>query len=120
MLKPTTASLPPTLARFMSNDRTTTDCAAKLKALADDDRLRLVQLLRAGPANVSELTARHGGDIANVSHHLQILLREGIVQRKRQGRFLIYALHPDVCAASPEASEHLDLGCCRLELPKEW
>jgi ArsR family transcriptional regulator len=82
--------------------------------------LRLVQLLRAGPQNVSELAAQHGGDIANVSHHLQILLRERIVQRERHGRFIIYALHPDVCSATPEANDHIDLGCCRLELPKEW
>lgn len=95
------------------------DCATKLKALADVDRLRLVQILRGGPKNVSELTTEMEADIANVSHHLQILRRCGIVQTQKQGRFVIYQLHPDVFAASKNPTEHIDLGCCRLELPKE-
>lgn len=95
------------------------ECAERLKALADVDRLRIVQVLRGGPKNVSELSAALAADIANVSHHLQILKREKIVETEKQGRFVVYRLHPDVFAAQQSSQgECLDLGCCKLELPK--
>lgn len=92
-------------------------CAERLKALGDEDRLRIVQALRGGQKHVSQLSEELEEDIANVSHHLQILRRCGILQTERQGRFILYSLHPDVFP-SAQKNEHLDLGCCRLELPK--
>jgi ArsR family transcriptional regulator len=94
------------------------ECAERLKALADEDRLRIVQVLRAGPKNVGEISAELQQEITNVSHHLQILKREEIVQTEKQGRFVVYRLHPDVFAATRSTSDCLDLGCCKLELPK--
>jgi ArsR family transcriptional regulator len=94
------------------------ECAERLKALADPDRLRIVQVLRDGPKNVSEITAELSAEIANVSHHLQILKREEIVETEKRGRFVVYRLHPDVFEATSKAVDCLDLGCCRLELPK--
>ena len=102
----------------MKDPLSSKECAERLKALADADRLRIVQALRGGPKNVSEITAELQQEIANVSHHLQILRRCGILQTERQGRFIVYSLHPDVFPPAKEKSEHLDLGCCRLELPK--
>ena len=93
-------------------------CAERLKALADEDRLRIVQALRNGPLNVGEIATKLKEEITNVSHHLQILKREEIVQTEKQGRFVVYRLHPDVFAATRSSSECLDLGCCKLELPK--
>jgi ArsR family transcriptional regulator len=94
-------------------------CADRLKALADPDRLRIVQVLRGGPRNVSEITEELEAEIANVSHHLQILKRERIVETEKQGRFVVYRLHPEVFEATRSANDCLDLGCCRLELPKQ-
>jgi ArsR family transcriptional regulator len=94
------------------------ECADRLKALADADRLKIVQVLRSGPKNVSEISAELSADIANISHHLQILKRERIVETERQGRFIVYRLHPDVCEAGKDTIPTLNLGCCKLELPK--
>jgi ArsR family transcriptional regulator len=86
-----------------------------LKALADPERLRIVQVLRGGPRHVSELAALLGKpDIVNVSHHLGVLRHAGLVLDERQGRKVVYRLHPDVFRPD---TEHLDLGCCRLEMP---
>ena len=84
----------------MKDPLSSKECAERLKALADADRLRIVQALRSGPKNVSEITAELGQEIANVSHHLQILKRERIVVTEKQGRFVVYRLHPDVLAAA--------------------
>ena len=89
-----------------------TQCAERLKALADADRLRIVQLLRGGPQNVSQITAALNLTIAMASHHLQILKHGGIVATEKRGRFVIYQIHPEVLAKSS-----LDLGCCKLVLP---
>ena len=93
------------------------ECAERLKAVADPDRLRIVQALRSGAKNVGQITAELGGEIANVSHHLQILKREKIVETQKQGRFVVYRLHSDVFADTRRA-DCLDFGCCKLELPK--
>jgi DNA-binding transcriptional ArsR family regulator len=94
------------------------ECAERLKALADQERLRIVQLLRGGPKSVGDIAEQLKEEIANVSHHLQILKREEIVETQRQGRFIFYRLHPNIFAATRSNTECLDFGCCKLELPK--
>ena len=95
-------------------------CARVLRALADPERLRIIHCLRGGEHHVSELAALLDAEIVNVSHHLGVLRHAGLVQDEKQGRFVVYRLHPDVFHRSggAENAEHLDFGCCRLELPK--
>jgi ArsR family transcriptional regulator len=92
-----------------------------LRALADPERLRIVRCLRDGPKNVSEIAALLKAPLVNVSHHLGVLRQAGLVEDEKRGRFIIYHLHPDVYQPGHQAgdTEQLDLGCCRLELPKE-
>ncbi len=94
------------------------ECAERLKALADPDRLRILLQLYEGPASVSELAAQLGDDIAKVSHHLGILRRAGIAQAQKQGRFVIYRLHPEATLVRDDATNDLriDFGCCSLDL----
>ena len=90
------------------------------KALADQTRLKIFEAISAsGHMNCGQIVSMRGVTPATVSHHLKILRQCGLVQTKRQGRFIVYSLHPDVFAAAEQPSEHLDLGCCRLELPKD-
>jgi ArsR family transcriptional regulator len=102
----------------MDDPLQSTDCAARLKALAEPDRLRLVQLLRSGPKNVGELSALMGKDVANVSHHLGVLRRAGFVRHTKHGKFVVYALHPDVFRPGQATGifDVIDLGCCELKL----
>jgi DNA-binding transcriptional ArsR family regulator len=92
-------------------------CARLLRALADPDRLRIVRMLRKGPCNVGEVAAALDIQVVNASHHLGVLRKAGLLGSKRQGRFIIYQLTPDILQAT-ESAEYLDLGCCRLEMPK--
>jgi ArsR family transcriptional regulator len=93
-------------------------CARYLKALADPERLRLIQCLQSGPKNVSELSELLKAELANVSHHLGVLRNAGLVVDQKQGKFVIYSLHPEVFRPSPDdqGADSLDLGCCRFEL----
>jgi DNA-binding transcriptional ArsR family regulator len=93
-------------------------CAEKLSALAAPERLQIVQVLREGPSNVSDLAQRLKMSMVNVSHHLGVLRHAGLVRFKKQGRFMVYSLPPQVFKPE-EGGEHIDLGCCRLEMPSE-
>ena len=96
-------------------------CARLLQAIADPERLRIIRCLAEGSKNVGEIAANLNAQVVNVSHHLGVLRNAGLVQDEKQGRFVVYRLHPDVYqpAEAGEAAERLDLGCCRLELPRE-
>jgi DNA-binding transcriptional ArsR family regulator len=87
-----------------------------LGALAAPDRLRIIRALCNGPRNVSELAGALKLAMTNASHHLSVLRRAGLIQGRKQGRFVLYSLAPGVLQAGG-GTEHLDLGCCRLELP---
>ncbi len=93
-------------------------CARYLRALADPDRLKIVQCLQNGPKNVSEVAALLREDLANVSHHLRVLRHAGLVRDEKQGKYVVYSLHPEVFRPSDDGqgADTLELGCCRLEL----
>jgi DNA-binding transcriptional ArsR family regulator len=94
------------------------ECARLLKALADPERLKIIQCLQGGGKNVTEVTALLESELANVSHHLQVLRAAGLVCDLKQGKFVVYSLNPDVFhpKGPGDNADTLDLGCCRLEL----
>lgn len=96
-------------------------CAEMLKALSEPIRLRIVDVLRAGPKNVGEIAEAVGIEIVNASHHLGILKHAGIARSRREGRNIVYRLAEGVFDAKSgkQSSEHINLGCCRLEIPRE-
>src|SRR5262245_51824395 len=69
--------------------------SALLKAVSDDDRLRIVLLLRDGKKNVGTLARAIGAEIVNVSHHLSVLRGKKVVNTQKVGRFVYYSLNPD-------------------------
>lgn len=102
----------------MNNATEFEQCARRLKALADAERLKIVMALFGGPKNVGELVSELDDELVRVSHHLGVLRNAGLVQADKQGRFVVYSLHADVAAAVRAADDarNLDLGCCRLDL----
>jgi ArsR family transcriptional regulator, arsenate/arsenite/antimonite-responsive transcriptional repressor len=72
------------------------------KALADVNRLRIVQRLAQGDATVSELIERIGLSQPLVSWHLGRLRHAGLVQTRRVGRETISRLLPEAFHAFGE------------------
>ena len=64
-------------------------------------RLRIAACLFSGPKNVSELVALTNTSIAKTSHHLRVLREADLVLSDKQGRFVIYSLHPKVTISGP-------------------
>src|SRR5262249_62024855 len=55
-------------------------------------RSRLLDGLREGEATVQELEQATGASQQNVSKHLGVLLRAGIVARRKAGNFSVYSI----------------------------
>jgi DNA-binding transcriptional ArsR family regulator len=64
----------------------------ELKVMAEPNRIRLLELLTEGEASVQELTDRLDTTHANVSKHLAVLHRAGMLSRRRVGNSARYAL----------------------------
>jgi DNA-binding transcriptional ArsR family regulator len=92
-------------------------CAELLGALAAPERLQIVRFLCDGPKNVTEIADEMKSPVVNISHHLSVLRHAGLVRTKKQGRFVLYSLAPGVLKPEEGTKEHIDLGCCRLEIP---
>ena len=102
----------------MKDSQVAGKCAELLKALGEPERLRLVQALRERPQSVSDLAALLDNEIGNISHHLKVLRRQGLVTNRRVGRTIVYSLASAVSGAGDKTGDRLDLGCCSLEFPK--
>src|SRR5262252_1264295 len=69
--------------------------AAVAKAVGNEHRLELLELVAQGERTVEALASRTGLSIANASQHLQHLRRAGLLKSRRQGKFVYYTLADD-------------------------
>ena len=63
-----------------------------LQALADENRLRIIEALRDGERCVCDLQDELGLAQSLLSHHLRALRVSGLVVDRRDGRWVHYAL----------------------------
>ena len=66
--------------------------AERFRALSEPTRIKLLDRLREGEATVLELTELIGTTQQNVSKHLGVLQRAGIIGRRKQGNFAYYRI----------------------------
>lgn len=78
----------------MSGHRPGMDMAA-LGALAEPNRMQIVELLRDGPLTVGEIADRLGMRQPQASKHLKVLGESGIVEAKADANRRIYRLRPE-------------------------
>jgi DNA-binding transcriptional ArsR family regulator len=79
--------------------------AAYFQALSEPTRLQILNLLRGGERNVGELAELCGFTAANVSRHLNLLARHGLVARESRGTSVYYRI------ADPSVYALCDLVC---------
>lgn len=85
------------------------DIAGYFQALSEPSRLQLLNLLRHGPRNVSELASLTQQSSANVSRHLALLTAKGIVTREARGVSVYFQV------ADPAIFQMCDLVCGQIE-----
>ena len=62
------------------------------KALADENRLRILMALQDGEVCVCQITELMGLAISTVSKHLSVLYQAGLVNARKEGRWMYYSL----------------------------
>jgi DNA-binding transcriptional ArsR family regulator len=70
-----------------------------LRALADDTRLRALRLIAERPRSTQELAPLVGITEAALSKHLRVLAQAGLLERRREGYYVLYRLVPEQLAA---------------------
>ena len=68
---------------------------ALFHALSDETRLALLERLKGGEHCVCELTDAMKAGQSRLSFHLKVLKEAGLIQDRREGRWMYYALNPD-------------------------
>ncbi len=66
--------------------------AERFRILGEPMRIRLLEILQDGEATVAELQEAIGASQQNVSKHLGVMLRAGIVGRRKQGNYSVYSI----------------------------
>jgi ArsR family transcriptional regulator, arsenate/arsenite/antimonite-responsive transcriptional repressor len=101
------------------------------RAFSDRTRLRILNLLREGEVCVCDLQAVLGAPQPKVSRHLAYLRRAGLVDVRREGKWMHYKLAPtphktvldailDAIADDRQMRRDrlaLERACCALRLP---
>ena len=107
------------MAAAMTDHKSAKTCADRLQAIAEPNRIRIIDCLRTGAKNVTELAKLLQVEIVNVSHHLGVLRQASLVEDKKDGRFVIYSLNPKFFENDSSNSTYLDLGWCKIEIPQK-
>jgi ArsR family transcriptional regulator len=68
---------------------------ALFHALSDETRLALLDRLKDGERCVCELTDAMKAGQSRLSFHLKVLKEAGLLQDRREGRWMYYSLNPD-------------------------
>lgn len=90
------------------DDRALEHVADYFRALSEPLRLKMLNALRDGPLNVGELTSLLGCSQANVSKHLALLAKLGLVSRESRGTSVYYQI------ADPRTYQLCDLVCGQI------
>ncbi|MFQ5787375.1 MAG: ArsR/SmtB family transcription factor, partial [Thermodesulfobacteriota bacterium] len=85
----------------------------------DGIRLEILECLFSGELSVSEISNKIGKKHSQVSHHLSILRNLGLVVDNREGKFVIYKIHPELFKKIMKGKYRnvIDLNCCSVEFP---
>lgn len=77
------------------------------KALADENRTRVVMFLRGGEMCVCQVVEMLGLAPSTVSKHLDILCQAGLIESRKDGRWVYYRLPDAPTACAKQAIEWL-------------
>ena len=85
-----------------------TQVAGYFQVLSEPTRLHILNLLQEGERSVGEIAQRCGYTAANISRHLSLMTKHGLVERRRQGTTVYYRI------ADPSVYALCELVCGNL------
>ena len=94
------------------------DCIHALKALGEENRMRILRLLIQKERSVNEIVTALKVTQYNISKHLKVLREASLVEVTRQGQLRVYSLAEDFRCHLSKNANVLDLGCCQFHFDK--
>jgi DNA-binding transcriptional ArsR family regulator len=82
--------------------------AKRFKVLAEPMRLRILHAIQPGELTVTQIIEATGASQANISKHLAVLTRAGMVGRRKEGLNVFYSI------TVPVIFELCDLVCNKM------
>ena len=73
----------------------TVDCVEFCKALADDTRQRILEMLLKGEMSAGDIVAAFAMSQPTISHHLNVLKQFGLVTSRKEGKQVFYTINQD-------------------------
>ena len=92
-------------------------CIAALKALGEETRLRILQILFEEKLSVNEISERLSVSQYNVSKHLRVMREAGLLESEDRGKQRHYGV-AKVLKSAVAKDKILDLGCCTFRLDR--
>lgn len=80
------------LIKKLPSDEILEDNAAILKSLADPTRLKIIYLLKNGELCVCQILEAIDKSQSTISHHLNMMKKEGVLSARKQGKWIYYKL----------------------------
>ena len=80
------------LIKTLPSDETLEDNATLLKSLADPTRLKIIYLLKNGELCVCQILEAIDKSQSTISHHLNMMKKEGVLSARKQGKWIYYKL----------------------------
>ena len=109
----------------MTGEEQVAELLAFFKALADENRLKIIGLLAQRPYSVEKLAEALGLGVSTTSHHLSRLSKARLVSSRTDGHYYIYSLQTDTLKSMaqhllhdeelPRLSENLSQGAGGIE-----
>lgn len=90
--------------------------AESFKVLSVETRIKIIELLKAGPLSVNTITEALGVSQSAVSQHLRIMKQAGLVSDERRGYHIFYSLNKD--KLDKYQQELIKVCTCGCELSK--
>ncbi len=89
-----------------------------MKALGEENRLRMLRLLMKRACSVNEIAEALDITQYNASKHLKVLREAALVEVSKQAQQRVYALAGDFRSHLSGNANVLDLGCCKFYFDK--
>lgn len=89
-----------------------------MRALGEENRLRIVRMLLKKQCSVNELAEELDITQYNASKHLRVLSEAGLLEKEKHGQQRLYALAAEFTEHLAGNQNVLDLGCCQFDFSK--
>ncbi len=94
------------------------DCISALKALGEENRLRIIRLLLKKQRSVNDIAEELELSQYNVSKHLRVLKQADLLELEKSGQQRLYSLASDFREHLADNKNVLNLGCCQFDFNK--